>query len=381
MPIFSSFKNRQFLYSVAVLVGTMVGVGIFGLPLVFSKSGFWVAFVFLVVIALLTLMVDLMYGEIILRTKSRHQVVGYTQLYLGSLFKRVIFFSVAFSSYAALLAYIIISGEFLSNVLWFWKLTPDIFSYIFFGLFSVFVYFGIKRISWLEFLLVLLFLFVIIAVFFVGYNDINLDNYKTFNSVYWFLPYGVLLFAFAGLAGIPMQREILIGQEHLLKKSIYWAVLIVSLLYLLFVFIVVGVSGDATSPDAIKGLYEFLGDRIVFLGSFFGVLAVGMSYLMLGSALKEVFQYDYNLNKFFSWLLVVSPPLVLFIGGIRTFIDVIGFAGAVALGLEMTTLVLIYIKAKKKGDRAPEYSLKISKLALCFLTIIFIAGLVYALIT
>src|SRR3989344_5422713 len=293
-------RNRPFLYATAALVGTMVGVGIFGL-------------------------------------------------------------SIAFTSYAALLVYIIISGEFLSNVFIIWPVSTDYFSYIFYIFFSTLIIFGIKRISWIELTLTFLFIGVILLVFWAGYSQINFENYKTFTQEYWFLPYGVVLFALAGLSGIPIQREILRGNEKLLKKSIFLGVAIVSLLYLLFAFTVVGISGDITSPDAINGLYEFLGDKIIFLGSLFGALAVGTSYLMLGTAMKEIFEYDYRLNKFVSWILVVVPPMVLFLGGIRTFIDIIGLAGAVALALEMAVLVLIYIKAKHKGDRTPEYSLKIPK--------------------
>src|SRR3989344_6712824 len=129
--------NKKFFYSTAALVGTMVGVGIFGLPFAFAKSGFWVGFGFLIAIGLITLLVDLMYGEIVLRTKSQHQLVGYTQFYLGPIFKKIIFFSIAFTSYAALLAYIIISGEFLSNVFVLWPFTMDHFSYGFYAFFSI----------------------------------------------------------------------------------------------------------------------------------------------------------------------------------------------------------------------------------------------------
>ncbi len=372
--------NKPFLYSIAALIGTMVGVGIFGLPFAFSKAGFWVGFGFLVALGLITLLVDLMYGEIVLRTDSQHQLVGYTRLYLGSVFKKIIFFSIAFTSYAALLAYIIISGEFISNVLYLWPVTRDYFSYGFFAVFSLLVLFGLKRISWLELALTLLFISVIVIVFFAGYHQIDFDNYKTFNSYYWSLPYGVILFAFAGLSAVPIQKEILSGQEHLLKKSIFIAILVVGLLYLLFAFTVVGISGDITSEDAIKGLYEFIGGKILFLGSLFGALAVGTSYLMLGTAMREIYQYDYNFGKFMSWLLVVIPPIILFMGGIRTFIDIIGLAGAVALALEMTILVLIYIKARKKGTRTPEYSLNIPKFFFYFLIIIFLAGIIYALV-
>jgi len=372
-------KNRKFLYSVAALIGSIVGVGIFGIPFAFAKAGFWVGLVFLIVLGLITLLIDLLYGEVVLRTNSQHQLAGYTGLYLGQVFKKIIFFSAAFTSYVALLAYIIISGELLVNVFSFWQFNPDTYSYVFYLFFSILILFGIKRISWLELTLTALFIGVIVIVFISGFGKINSANFQITNSYYWFLPYGIVLFAFAGLSGVPIQREILIGQEKLLKKSIIWAMIIVSLLYFVFALTVVGISGETTTPDAIKGLYEFLGDKIIFLGSLFGVLAVGTSYLMLGTALSEIFQYDYAIKRGISWALVVIPPMIFFSGGIRTFIDIIGLAGAVALALEMAVLVLVYMKAKKHGTRIPEYSLKISKFFLYFVILIFLTGIGYAL--
>ena len=73
-------KNKQFLRATAVLVGTMVGVGIFGIPFSFAKAGFWIGFLFLVLIGFVTLLLDFIYGEIVLRTHQPHQLVGYTQL-------------------------------------------------------------------------------------------------------------------------------------------------------------------------------------------------------------------------------------------------------------------------------------------------------------
>ncbi|HVZ11343.1 MAG TPA: aromatic amino acid transport family protein, partial [Candidatus Paceibacterota bacterium] len=57
-------KNRKFWAAVAVLVGGTVGVGIFGMPFAFAKAGFWIGAAFLVPIALATLLVNLMYGEV-----------------------------------------------------------------------------------------------------------------------------------------------------------------------------------------------------------------------------------------------------------------------------------------------------------------------------
>lgn len=373
-------KSKNFFYATSVLMGTMVGVGIFGIPFAFSKAGFWVGFLFLVFIGFITLLLNFMYGEVILRTHENHQITGYTGKYLGPWFKRVIFFSVALGLYSALLVYMIIAGDFLNNIFSsVFYVSPTSYSLMFFIVLSFLILRGIKRISWIELLLVGLFVVVVLLIFGVGINKIVLSNFAGVQPEFWFLPYGILLFAFAGFSAIPLQREILMNQENKLGKSISLAVFLTGALYLMFAFTVLGISGDVTTPDAISGLYEFLGGKIIFLGSLFGILAVSTSFLMLGSAFLEMFHLDYGVSKRWAWFLVVTPPLVLFLGGLRTFIDVISLAGSVAIGLEGIVLTFVYIKSKSKGDRVPEYSLELPKFIYYLLIFMFGAGIVYAL--
>jgi len=374
-------RNKRFFSATAALIGTMVGVGVFGIPFSFAKAGFWVGFLFLFLTGFLTLVVNFMFGEVVLRTKERHQMVGYAGLYLGPMWRRVMFLAVILSIYAAMLAYIIISGDFLSNILSpFFYLSNTAYSYFFAVILSFLLLAGLKRISVVELVLTALFVFVVLMVFGFGIPKINLGNLQTVNQEFWFLPYGILLFAFAGMSSIPIQREILRGAENKLKKSIFWAVLLVGILYLLFAFTVVGVSGEVTSSDAVTGLFEFLGNKIVVLGSMFGVLAVGTSFLMLGSALDEVFRWDYGFKKGWSWLLTILPPFLLFVVGLRTFIDVISLAGSLAIGLTLLILIFTYMAAKTKGDRSPEYNLSIPKWFLYSMAALFAAGIVYVLV-
>lgn len=360
----------------------MVGVGVFGIPFAFAKAGFWIGFLFLIGVGLATLFLDFVYGEIILRTHQSHQMVGYTQLYLGNFWKRLIFFSFLLTTYAALLAYVIVAGEFLPNVLSsIFYSSSNSFSLWFFSLASLLVLFGIRTVAWVELMLSILFIAVIALIFGFGIGNVDFSNYSYANFEFWFFPYGVLLFAFGGLPAIPIQRQILVNNESYFKKAIFTAVLIVGILYFVFGFTVLGISGDTTTPDAISGLIDQIGGRVVFLGSLFGVMAVSTSFLMLGTALLEVFHLDYGLGRKASWLLVVVPPLVLFLGGLRNFIDVIGLAGAVGIGLEAFVLIFMYIKAKSHGDRIPEYSLRIPAWALYLLALIFVGGVVYTLFT
>lgn len=380
--MFFLLKDKLFLRATAVLVGTMVGVGIFGIPFSFAKAGFWIGFLFLVLIGAVTLFLDFLYGEIVLRTHQSHQLVGYTQFYLGNIWKRIIFFSIILVTYSALLAYIIIAGEFMPNV--FSKvfyLSSNSFSIWFFAIASVLVLFGIRTVAWIELILAGLFFVVVSLIFGFGVREINISNFSTANLEFWFFPYGVLLFAFSGLSAIPIQRQVLGDMEGSFKKSIFTGVVFVAILYFIFALTVLGISGESTSPDAISGLTDYLGGPIVFLGSLFGFLAVSTSYLMLSTALLQVFTLDYGLNRRIAWLLVILPPFALFLGGLRNFIDVISLAGAVAIGLEAFILIFVFIKAKTHGDRIPEYSMRVPAWTLYLLALVFGGGMVYTLLT
>jgi len=374
------WKNRQFLYSSSILIGTMVGLGVFGIPFAFAKAGFWIGFLFLVIIAAITTILYLMYGEIILRTKKDYQIVGYTKLYLGNLSKKAMSFSVILGIYGSLLAYIIISGNFLLTLTSpFSFMSSGQLSTWFFIILSLLMLTGIKRISWIEFSMTVLFSVVILIIFSFGINKVDFANYSTYNPAFWFIPYGVMLFAFAALSSVHIQREVLIGREKLLKKSIYFSVIFTTVLYLIFGFVVMGISGSTTAPDAISGLVVSLGEKVVFMAALFGILAISTSYLAIGTALFEVFNIDYSLKKFPAWLLTVIPPYVLFLGGLRNFIDVIGLVGSVGVGTASILIILAFKKAKKMGDRVPEYSLSFPGWFLWLLIVMFAGGVIYQL--
>jgi len=374
------WKNRQFLYSGAVLIGTMVGLGVFGIPFAFAKAGFWIGLLFLVIIGAISTILYLMYGEIILRTKKSYQIVGYTNLYLGNVYKKIMFFSAVLGLYGTLLAYIIISGEFLLTLTSpFLFLSSSQLSTWFFVILSLLILTGVKRISWMEFFMTILFSAIILIIFGFGISKIDIAHYSVYNLGFWFIPYGVMFFAFSALSSVHIQREVLVGQEGLLKKSIYFAVIFTAILYLIFGFVVLGISGSATAPDAISGLVGVLGERIIFLAALFGILAISTSYLAIGTALFEIFNLDYTLKKIPSWLLTIVPPYILFLGGLRNFIDVIGLVGSVGVGIAAILIILAFKKAKKMGDRIPEYNLSFPGWLLWLLIVMFTGGIIYQL--
>ena len=67
---------------------------------------------------------------------------------------------------------------------------------------------------------------------------------------------------------------------------------------------------------------------------------------------------------------------MLYVLGVTNFIGIISFVGAVALGIDTVVTMMIYLKAKKYGQRKPAYSLNLSKSAIVALTILFLVGII-----
>jgi len=174
------------------------------------------------------------------------------------------------------------------------------------------------------------------------------------------LPYGVILFSLVGWNAIPGVVNILAEKKNL-KKVILQAMIICLGFYLLFGLLVSGVTGINTSPEAFQGLIPFLGQKIMLLGAIFGIFTISTSFLTLANYLKNTLIFDFNISYFISFSLVAFIPLILFLVGIRQFIWVIAFIGTFMGLVDGTVISLIYKKAKKYGDRVPEYSLNIPK--------------------
>ncbi|GAI14239.1 unnamed protein product, partial [marine sediment metagenome] len=109
--------QNRLIRATAVLIGTVIGAGIFGLPYAFAKVGYIPGLFYLLVFAVVFLITNLCYGEVVLRTKDELEMPGYVQRYLGKWGKWLIAISLILGIYGALIAYVIGVGGFLHAIL------------------------------------------------------------------------------------------------------------------------------------------------------------------------------------------------------------------------------------------------------------------------
>jgi len=368
--------QRNLLLATATIVGTTVGAGIFGIPYVIAKAGIIPGIFYFLLLGGAVLLLHLFFGEVVLRTEGNHRLPGYAKIYIGNRGEAVISFSTLIGLSGTLLAYLVLGGEFLRTLfLPFFDISSFLWTIFLWAGASFFILRDIRIIARLEFWLVVLFLVVIFVIFFFSFPHFTIENFSFLNSKYIFLPYGVLLFSFAGWLAIPEAASVLHqGQKKYLGFVIVASALIVAVLYFLFAVAVVGVSGEKTTQDALSGLAPELGGFINWFGAFFGILAVVSSLLVLGNYLENALHYDYRIPSFLAGPMAVGIPLFLFLVGLREFILTIGFVGALLGAAEGVVISLIYMKSKKTGTRIPEYSFSGPALIPFLLIVVFLLG-------
>jgi len=221
MSIFGHI-NRLVLAS-ATLVGTIVGVGLFGLPYIAARAGIVPVVFYLVFLGGVVTFLHLIYGEVVLRTEHKHRLTGYAGHYLGRGGKVLAGGAFFFGIYGALLAYLVIGGQFLSVMVsrLFPAFTPFWGTILLASVGFVIVLKGIRSVGFFEVLMTAVLLSLILGLLVYGTNFISLDNIVLWGSrQVLLLPYGVVLFSLWGTSAIPEIREFFGKRPQNLKKAI-----------------------------------------------------------------------------------------------------------------------------------------------------------------
>lgn len=364
-----------------LLVGTTIGAGIYGIPYAVNQTGILVGVAYLFSLGGIVLMLNLLYGEVILRTPGDHQLTGYGQIYLGRIGRWLATASLFIAIYGAHLAYLIKIGEFaalISN-----QPYPVLFSLIFWLIASLIILFGLKSVTLVDIVLQVLMFLSLGLISLISLPYLKLENFPLANLHFsnLLLPYGIILFALSGTAAIPETEEVLRSDRSKLIKAIFIGSLVPVFVYLLFTLVIIGVSGPQTSNDAISGLKNILPDWVVNFGAFLGIITMSTAFISLGYVLAEVWHRDYKMTKTISFTLSSLPLLILFFFTSRNFIAVLEFSGALTGGLAGILIILLYLRSQKMGQQEPAYSLNFPPAVLWTIFAIFLLGMFFPFFT
>lgn len=373
-----------FWEAVATMIGCIVGAGIFGLPYVIAQAGFLTGALNIIIIGFVVLLLYLYLGEVILRTNGKHQLTGYAEKYLGRWGKRAMAFSMVFGVYGALTAYLIGVSDALQMVFGGQRL---VYMALFFIISSGFVYYGLEAVEKSELFVMFLIFLVVIMIIIFTFPHINIENLKEFSLGKIFIPYGVVLFAYLGMISIPEVSEILGENRRKMKKVMFVGLLIPIILYLVFSLVVVGSVGlnnfNSLQPNerlATMALGKVVSPALFIIANIFAVFAMFTSFMAVGLALKEMFMYDYGIGKKASWALTCFVPLGIALSSLTNFIEALNIVGIIVGGIDAVLIVFMFHRAKKLGERTPEYTIRGNVVLSALIIILFMGGMVSLLI-
>lgn len=371
-------KKSLLIQSSSIIIGTVVGAGILGLPFAFVKAGFLTGLLVLIIISTCVIILSLFFGEVTLRTNGNHQLTGYTGLYLGNKIKYLQSVIILFGMYSALLAYTIGIGKILSSL---FSGPAEIWSLGIYFVLSWLVIEGLKVVKRIEFVVAILILGLLFVLGMLASPHINTVYWQGFSLAKFFIPYGAILFACSGLVSIPEAKQIISAGkgEKLLKSAIIIGNVVPLIIYAVFAGIVVAVTGVNTTEIATIGLTSVIGVGALIVGSLFAIVAMSSSFLTLGVAIKEIFNYDYKLSQAAAAVAALSIPIVMFIFGLRDFFGIVSLAGALSVGLTGLLSIATFWQARRLGKRQPEYTVPtwLAVPASVVIIAMFIAGLIY----
>jgi len=298
---------------------------------------------YFLVLTILTIIVHFLLAEVSRDTQKIARIPGYAEEYLGKSWGKFSLIVSSLGLMGALLAYLILGGEFLKSYFSpYFGGSTIIYTLVYFAFGAFLIYKGIKSIIKTEMIMGLTFILILFFFFSRGLPSINLENFLTFDPRYFVFPYGAILFSLWGLSLVPEIKEMVERERKKLRQVISSGIILAGLCYLFFIFIILGVSGPRTSPDALSGFALTIGDQVVKLGFIFGLLTTFTSFITLGLTLKKIFQCDLKLPEKTSWFIACFSPLLLYFLGVKNFIRVISLTGAVMLGLEAIIVIFIY---------------------------------------
>lgn len=352
-------EKYQFIKAVATLTGTTIGAGVLAIPYAVYIAGYWLGVLYLIILGIIMIVLSLMLGEVVLRTKKNLHIPELIKLYLGKKGYILVLIAISILIYGAMSAYIRGAGDILNTII---PAQSFNWSIVFFAIGTYFIIKGLKFVSQWNIIFVSGMLLIIITIWLKAIYSQDIDwtqfELKPTNSITQaFRPYGAILFSYFGVIAIPHIKTILGEKSDQMESVITLGILIPILLYSVFVSLVIGVAGQDITPLAIISLGEKLGSQVLIITSIFAIIAMMTSFIAMGLSMIESYIQFGKLKRSIAIILTTFPPMALLVFDWAQFDTIIQYAGGVGVSIISILIILTFWRAKSEGEIPPVYSL------------------------
>lgn len=369
-------KKYEFIKATSVLVATIVGAGILSLPYTIYYAGYWLGMLYLMVLGIMMMALHLMLGEVVLRTKKNLQIPELIKLYLGNKGYLLALLSFVVLIYGGMAAYIRGAGDIMNFII---PSSSFNWSVVFFVTGTYFIFKGLKTVSKWDsifvtgmFLIILTLLIKSIYSQSIDWKEFAMKPNSSISSA--LSPYGAVLFSYFGVIALPHIKSILNKRSFIQMQSIIQlGVWVPILLYIVFVSLVIGVSGSSVTPVAIISLGANMGQQVLIITTIFAIIAMFTTYISMGLSMVDTYMNFGKINRNVAIILTTFPSIAVIFFDWAQFNIIIKYAGGIGVSLISILIVLTFWRSKVAGELTPAYSLGHMKwggaimiLAFCF---------------
>lgn len=359
------------------LIGTMIGVGLFGLPFAIMQLGFGLGMAVFAIVATLTGTVALLYADLVLVRGGKARFIHVVQHELGPFGTFVAGFAFLGGSYGALLAYCLFGGQFLRAFIWdVLPLTPTGATVFFFVLACLGTVGGFLVVARLQRVLLPIMFCAIGTLAILALPHIHWDYFFTMGTGSISASIGVMVFAMHGFPAVPEARDLLSRSTGLLPRTIFKAQWMVFAIYAVFIATIIGLTGPATPENAIVALRNTLGTPVFVFASGLALVTSLSAFMNVATSITNTYLYDLRLRFIPSWLLTMVVPLIALLLGASSLISVLRITGGI-LGSLTAIMVLIAYERARMSAELPKNSLNIPQWIVASVFVLF-AGVMIA---
>jgi amino acid permease len=372
----------KFLRAAALMIGSILGVGVFGLPFLFVRSGLAAGLAALVALGFVVGVLNLMYGEIVLRTPGSYRMGGYVAAYLGRGWGTLASLVFAAAVVGSLVAFLIVGAQFFHDLF-----APAIggslpaYAFALALVVAIASFNGARLVSKIEWPVVVILLFLFTLLILAALPHVSVGHLLGDPATLADIPFGAVLFTLSGGGIIPDMRDVL-GRRarQLLPLAITFGMAAVIAIDAAFSLVVVGVNGPAATPVAFEGLIPVLGPAFALLMLLLGSVVVFSISLSNVIQLADTLQMDHALPPRASWAIASAAAFALYLAGARDFIGVIGFVGAVLGGTVGLFILFTYERMKRDTSCVHAHCLEVPTFASVLIGLTFVGAMVLELL-
>ena len=367
---------KKHLMIAAVVAAATIGEGVFAISYVIATAGWAITLGYFVAIIAIVSTAHVLYLRTLAAVGEKKRLLGLVRDHFGAAGFWAGFVAVVGGILLGFTAYLVLGAQFLHILL---PVLPSSASFALFWLIlSLIVWMSEGRIAGLEAAGVTLVLVAIVFVFASG------DPAAAFAAVpaavpnEFFLPFGVILFSFAGWTSVEQVYELTHreGAANAVRgegsgSGAFWLFTaggaFVGLLYWLFAAGVIGTMPHVAA-DTISGIGAWPAWRRDLL-ALIGLISLAVVSFPLARELRGAMEKDLGWNPLLSRALIILLPLGAALLGFNDFLSIVGLAGGLFIAAQYLLIISVGRKALALSRR--------ERLLLDVAMIVFLAAAVY----